>query len=184
MSTLLKTYIPDPSMVNTLANGLLFNVSWLAIVYTHSALVAPAVTALHLLVHFTFMGRGLAEARLVIGVTLFGFLLDQVLFAAGVFTINGMSALAPLWITCLWTILATTLLHAFSGLQQRMLLATVLGAIGGAASFVAGVRMSDVEFASPFWGPIIMGLIWALAFPSLLLAARLITTRGDQTDAR
>jgi hypothetical protein len=58
-----------------------------------------------------------------------------------------------------------------------------VGAIGGAASYVAGTRLSDVAFASPFWGPIIMAITWAIVFPSLLLAARPSLTRGVHTDA-
>jgi hypothetical protein len=183
MNTLSKPCAPQPSMVNTLANGVLFNISWLVIVSTHSIFLAPAIVALHLLVHFTFMGRGLVEARLVLWVTLVGFLLDQVFFAVGVFTVAGKMSFAPLWINCLWPVLATTLMHAFSGLQQRLVLAIVLGAIGGAASYVAGTRLSDVAFASPFWGPIIMAITWAIVFPSLLLAARPSLTRGVHTDA-
>ena len=172
MNTLIKPLAPEPSMVSTLANGLLFNISWLAIVSTHSLVLAPVVVALHLLVHFTFMGRGMVEARLVFGVTLVGFLLDQIFFAVGVFTVSGKVSFAPLWISCLWPVLATTLMHAFSRLQQRLTLATLVGAIGGAASYVAGTRLSDVDFASPFLGPIIMASTWAIVFPSLLMAAR------------
>jgi fatty acid desaturase len=173
MNTLIKPPAPAYSMLNTLANGLLFNISWLAIVSTHSLVLAPLVVVLHLLVHFTFMGRGMVEARLVFGVTLVGFLLDQILFAFGIFTLSGEYSFAPLWISCLWPVLATTLMHAFSRLQQRLTLATLVGALGGAASYEAGTRLSDVDFASPFWGPIIMASTWAIVFPSLLLAARI-----------
>ena len=183
MSTLLEPCAPQASMVNTLANGVLFNISWLLIVSTHSIFLAPAIAALHLLVHFTFMGRGLVEARLVLWVTLVGFLLDQVLFTVGVFTVAGQLSFAPLWINCLWPVLATTLMHAFSGLQQRLVLAIVVGAIGGAASYVAGTRLSDIAFASLFWGPIIMAITWAIVFPSLLLTARASMTGGFHTDA-
>jgi hypothetical protein len=112
-----------------------------------------------------------------------GFLLDQVFFAVGIFTVSGKFSFAPLWLSCLWPVLATTLMHAFSGLQQRLLLASVIGAIGGAGSYGAGTRLSDVDFTSLFWGPIIMALTWAIVFPALMLAARLNMTRGTQTDA-
>ncbi len=183
MNTLLKAYEPNFSMVNILANSLLFNVSWLVIVSTHSPVIAPAVVILHLLVHFSLMGRGMAEAQLVLGVTLLGLFIDQVLFASKVFTISGAASSAPLWISCLWPVLATTLMHAFSGLQKRLLLAAIVGAIGGAMSYLAGTRLTDVEFASSLWGPLTMALLWGLVFPALLMAARLKMTTGDQTHA-
>lgn len=176
------------SLFPTIANGLLFNISWFAIVYTHSTSVALLITTAHLVVHFLVFGRGLLEARFIAGVGLLGIVLDQLLFFAGVFTIGGQASLAPLWISCLWLILATTLMHAFSSLQQKLMLAGVFGAIGGAASYIAGTRLSDIEFAYPTAGPLIMGAIWLIVFPLLLwVAHRQITAHrkpeGAQTDA-
>jgi hypothetical protein len=150
----------------------MFNISWLAIVSTASAVLAPLIVACHLAAHFAWMGRGRREILLVAGVSIFGLLLDQSLFALGLFTINGAGALAPLWLSCLWPVLATTLGHAFSGLQQRPLLAATLGALGGAGSYYAGTRMTAVDFADPGSGLLIIALIWALLFPALALTAR------------
>lgn len=163
----------QPSLAAVIANGMLFNISWLAIVYSHSPLFAPIVATLHLLVHFALMGRGFVEARLILGVSVLGFALDQAIFAAGVLTASGPYSVAPIWISCLWPVLATTLMHAFSSLQKRLLLAAVIGGVGGTASYLGGARLSDVEFVSQFWGPFTMALIWFAVFPLLLLAARL-----------
>jgi hypothetical protein len=158
--------------INALANGLMFNISWFAIVYMHSPYWAPAIAAVHLLCHFSTIGLGMVEARFVLGVSLLGLLLDQVLFAAGVFRSPNSVAFAPLWISCLWPVLATTMMHAFSALQRRPIVASLAGAIGGGASYIAGTRLSDVDFASPLWGPIIMAGLWAVLFPLLLMVAR------------
>lgn len=182
MTTLLKPLPMKPFSLDTVANGILFNISWLAIVGTHSPLIAPAVVATHLIVHFAFSGRGLPEAKLVLAVTVVGFLLDWLLFSTGVFTISGATASAPLWISCLWPVLATTLMHAFRGLQQRPWLASAIGAIGGTGSYLAGTRMTDVEFASLFWGPVIIAITWALVFPLLLSAARSAMTTETRYD--
>ena len=166
-------------MVSTLGNAVLFNISWLAIVYTHSAMWAPVLLAAHLAIHFGLMGKGLPEARLILGIALFGILLDQLLFALGVFTVGGVSAPAPLWISCLWPVLGTTLMHAFSNLQQRLLLATICGAVGGAVSYTSGTALTDVQFGSVFWGPLIMAMLWAFLFPTFLVIARTIGTKGE-----
>lgn len=171
MTTLAAWRPPQTSFTYTILNGLLFNISWFAIVSTHSATLAPAIAALHLTLHFLLIGRGRQEAFFIAAVTLFGALLDQTLFYSGVFTISGQPALGPLWITCLWPVVATTCMHAFSGLNGRLWLAVLCGGIGGAGSYIAGTSLSDVSFGSATWGPWIMGGLWAILFPALLSVA-------------
>jgi hypothetical protein len=160
------------TLLQKVGNGTLFNLSWLAIVTTGSVTIAAAVVTLHLIVHQFWLGHGRRELLFIAAVSLFGLALDQLLFALGLFTLDGKAALAPLWLTCLWPVLATTLQHAFAGLQQHLLLAGVLGGIGGYGSYLAGTKLSAVTFADPALGPFIVGAIWVLLFPALALAAR------------
>ena len=153
-------------------NGTLFNLSWLAIVVTGSILVAPFVVLLHLVIHQLWIGRGRRELMFVIAVSLFGVTLDQILFAFGLFTVNGNIALAPFWLSCLWPVLATTFQHAFAGLQKHLLVAALLGGLGGYGSYRAGTALSAIDFADPGKGPIIIGALWVVLFPALALAAR------------
>jgi hypothetical protein len=164
--------LPDARTQQIIGNGILFNLSWLLIVGSASAILAPLVAIGHVALHQLWIGRGGRELALIGGVAVFGLLLDQLLFAVGLFTVNGQHALAPLWLSCLWPVLATTLGHAFSGLQQRPLLAAVLGAIGGFTSYTAGTAMTDIGFAHPLAGPIAIAAIWACLFPALALVAR------------
>lgn len=176
-----KRPIPASIMPDSVVNALLFNVSWLAIVYTHSAIWAPIVAAAHLALHFRLMGRGFPEARLILWVALLGIATDHLLFALGVFTVNGVNTSPPVWISCLWPVLGTTLMHAFAGLRQRPLLAAVFGAAGGAASYVGGTGLTDVGFASAVWGPLVMAVLWAFLFPALLGIARIERTPLEDT---
>ncbi|MFT4614325.1 MAG: hypothetical protein ACI9NT_001470 [Bacteroidia bacterium] len=153
-------------------NGLLFNVSWFTLVMAHNVVPAPVVAAVHLAVHFALMGRGKSELLLIILVGCAGALLDQALFAFGVFLVDGQHALPPLWLSCLWPVFATTLLHAFSGFHYRPVLALLLGAVGGTTSYVAGASLSDVSFADPFWGPVTLAVIWGVLFPLMMMLAR------------
>jgi hypothetical protein len=173
MKSVPQQYRPRSTVAGALINALLFNLSWLAIVIPHSSRWAPLVVVLHLLVHFRLFGYGPGEARLILMVTVMGLILDQMLFLTRVLTVSGEPALAPLWLTCLWPVLATTLMHAFSTLQQRLVLASAAGGLGGALTYVAGTRLSDVEFASAMWGPVALGLTWAVLFPALLVGASL-----------
>lgn len=181
MDSVLVRQAAWPMMARNLANGLFFNISWLAIVLTQSALWAPLIAISHLALHFRLMGKGLSEARLVVLVTLLGVALDQVLFALEVFVIRGQGALPPVWISCLWPVLATTLMHAFSGLQANKLLAIFFGAAGGAGSYIAGTRLTDIDFSSVHWGPIILALLWAVLFPGLLWVAGILARKNKVT---
>jgi hypothetical protein len=164
-------------------NGVMFNVSWLAIVASQSIVVALPVAAVHLLIHQLWLGQGRRELLFIAAVSLFGALLDQFLFAVGVFTLAGKSSLAPVWLSCLWPVLATTMNHAFSMLQRNLALAGVLGGIGGLGSYYAGTSMSVVDFADPVVGPTLITGLWIVLFPALATAARL-TLSEDQGDAR
>ncbi|MFT6955704.1 MAG: hypothetical protein ACJAYC_000705 [Halieaceae bacterium] len=180
---MVNSLAPQHPVARAVINGMLFNISWLAIVATHSNTLAPIVAAVHLLIHFTIFGARRNEVFFIMGVTLAGLLIDNFMFAAGTFTVAGVPAVSPWWVSCLWPVMATTFMHAFSGLQQRLLLASIVGAIGGTASYVAGTRLSDITFGDPIIGPMTIALIWAIGFPALLAAARWISLREVQHDA-
>lgn len=150
----------------------MFNITWFCIVVTESAILAPILAVLHLIIHFAAMGKGFVELKLVIQVTLIGIAVDQLLFYLNVFNIEGTSSLPPLWLSCLWPVLATTFMHAFSGLQSRYILASILGGVGGAFSFVAGTGLTSVAFESDLFGPILIGTLWMVLFPLLLQLPR------------
>lgn len=162
-----------------IVNIVLFNISWFAIVLSQSPLVAPIIVGIHLLLHWLVMGKGKDELRLIGGVTLCGVVVDQLLFKTGVFNLGGQPALAPLWLSCLWPIFASTLMHSLVGFQNRVALAVVCGALGGALSYIAGVRMSAVDFASPLWGPVLLGTLWAAIFPLFVQVAARLQSRRD-----
>jgi hypothetical protein len=159
-------------MRHSIINGLMFNITWLVIVTSESAIIAPGAALLHVMIHFAVMGKGYIEIKVIAQVALIGLVVDQLLFYFQVFTVAGSAALAPVWMFCLWPVLATTLMHAFASLQNRYLLAAVLGGVGGVASFVAGTRLTTVAFASAQFGPAIIALVWAALLPLLLQLPR------------
>lgn len=165
--------MPEDSLLQKVGNGLMFNISWLAIVSSQSLLIAPTVALAHVAIHQLWLGRGHRELVFITGVSLFGLLLDQALFAVGLFTLDGERALAPLWLSCLWPVLATTFHHAFAGLQRLPVVAGVLGGIGGVGSYYAGTAMSAVGFADPVYGLAFIGALWAGLFPAIATVARM-----------
>ena len=165
--------MPEDTLLQKAGNGLMFNISWLAIVSTESLLIAPLVVIAHVTMHQLWIGRGSRELTFIAGVSLAGLLLDQIQFALGLFTVNGQRALAPLWLSCLWPVLATTLNHAFAGLQRMPTVAAILGGIGGVGSYYAGTRMSSVDFGDPVYGLAIVGVLWVVLFPVMAALAKM-----------
>jgi hypothetical protein len=167
-------------MAKTLANGMLFNLAWFAIVYSASDSVAIIIALVFVALHLLVLGKGVAELRLIVGVTVMGVALDQLLFLAGVFTVGGVAASAPLWLSALWPVLATTLMHAFAGLRQRWVLAALLGAVGGSLSYTAGTRLTEVDFASPVYSVAIIAVLWALLMPALVYWGQRLDPEAQQ----
>jgi hypothetical protein len=158
-----------------IVNVLMFNAAWFAILLTQSSFIAPIIVVLSLFAHFQVMGKGKPELLLIAGVTSLGFVIDQTLFGTGVFNLEGKAALAPLWLTCLWPVFATTLMHAFDWLRGKVIVSSVVGAVGGCLSYIAGVRLTIIDFGSALWGPIIIAALWAIIFPLFLKISEKIT---------
>lgn len=154
-----------------LLNGALFNVSWLLIVSLQSAAASWAVAALHVGLHLLLMGKGRAEWIFILLMAGFGLVIDQLLFVSGIMR-SESAGVAPLWLSALWPVLATTSLHVFAGLRENLLLAASLGAIGGFLSYRLGVSLTDIAFGAMPASGIALAAVWALLFPTMLFVAR------------
>ncbi|MFV8816481.1 DUF2878 domain-containing protein [Haliea sp. E17] len=161
-------------MWRNLVNGLLFNVIWFAVIASQSALLAWPLVIFYVAAHLIWLGRGRAELALILSLAGFGLVLDQCLFFSGLLIRPGAGGTAPLWLSALWPLFATTLMHAFSGLARAPLVAAVLGAVAGYGSYRLGAAMTDISFGQSPLTDIALTVLWALLFPALLLiAARL-----------
>jgi hypothetical protein len=159
-------------MRTALINSVMFNVSWLAIILSQSNPIALGIAIVHVAVHLYIMGLGRWEWILLAIVFALGLVMDQLLFLSGVLNVAGEPGLAPVWLSCLWLVLATTLMHAFAPLQNKLWLAAMVGVVGGTGSYIAGTRLSDIDFGWPLLSPALIGLLWLFLLPALLVLAR------------
>ena len=168
----------------TLGNALLFNVSWLLIVLSQNSLLAPVLVVVHLAVHNHFADVGRQEWKLIALVSVVGLLVDQLLFRTGLLVNPTGSLWAPLWLSCLWPVFASTLMHCFRWLHGRWVLAALFGAVGGAASYRAGVALSELTLSQPLLGLGGIALAWLLLFPAAIyLAAIFWDKQQEMTNA-
>jgi hypothetical protein len=163
-----------------LANYAGFYVGWLACVKGAAmgapwlgVLVAAALLAAHLRLH----GDPAREARALALIGLLGLIVESALGAAGLYRFaSGWEAapwLAPAWIVALWLLLAATFESSLAWCASRPWLAALLGLVGGPLSFAAGEAMGAARLLAPRpAGLLLVGVVWAAAFPAACALAR------------
>lgn len=113
---------------------------------------------------------------LVLVLGLGGWIADSVLLNLGLvdYSASPWAKLAPLWIVALWINFALTLNHSLAWLQNRLIVATIFGAIGGPLAYLAGQALGAATFPRGTAPALIaLGVVWALASPlAATLAAR------------
>ena len=171
-----------------LINILAFQAGWFACVLgaaRGSLWAGPIVVVVSLAFHLALAKDRRNEARLFVVAGLLGFFLDSVQAAMGIFfftTAETMpewspSWLSPPWMVALWPNFAATFHVSLSWLTGRYALAASLGAVGGPLSYYAGARLGALSFPTELTTSLlVVGLVWAIALPVLLWAAK---SHGD-----
>ncbi|MGQ0674010.1 MAG: DUF2878 domain-containing protein [Hyphomicrobium sp.] len=163
----------------TLLNVVAFYIGWFAIVLAAAreqgwlALAAGlAVVALHLAV----TRQPAVELKLIVAAALVGLALETTLIGldlARYAAAGPIAALPPAWLIGLWMAFATTFTVSLRPLQNRPLLAAMLGVVAAPLSYLAGDRLGGMQLSEPLLLSLgAIGLLWAVAFPMLLRLAR------------
>jgi hypothetical protein len=155
-----------------LLNAVIFQFGWFSCILGGD-LVAVVVMATILFTHSQFFMRSAREWLLFLVVAILGISLDSFWVYTGFLVFPGIETFIPVWLICLWLVFATSLCHCFQWLQKRLVLASLLGAFAGPASYLSGAAMADVIVSEPQSVTIpVMAIAWALLFPLLLIIAR------------
>jgi len=157
-----------------IANALMFQLTWFVCVQGRSdwALVA---TLLALILHWRFAVTNTREWQLWLLVLLLGCIVDTALLAIGVLHFPAVDLMPPLWLLCIWTMFASTLLHSLAFLQRSLLLSAGLGAVGGPLAYYAGTRFGTARLGGSEWIALaVLAACWSLIMPLLILLARYV----------
>ncbi len=140
---------------------------WLAIVYGQRAL--PALFIM-LMLHFYYHSTPKAEFIKVLLIAAIGFEVDTLLTYLGWFEFpNSPNAIPPFWLFMLWAGFATMLTTCFCKFPQSTWLQALLGAAGGAASYLGAAALGAVQLPhSVFISGVVIAIIWALLLPIFL----------------
>jgi hypothetical protein len=165
-----------------------FYVAWFAAVWAASKGWAPeatlaslAVVALHMLIS-TDKRHDWAVIALA---AITGIIVETVMVQSGLAVYKAAEpfpGFAPAWLVTMWMAFATLFNVSLNWMKSRLWLAILFAAIGGPVSYYAGMKMGGMTMAEPLWITLsIIAVIWAIAFPLLLIYARQGDPVGDQT---
>jgi len=176
--------------MRVLANVVAFQVGWFACVLGAAAgqpWLGPAIVAAAVAAHLGMARRPGAEAGLIALMGMLGTLLDSVPVAAGwlAYPHGQMVAwFAPVWITALWALFATTLNVSLRWLRGRYWLAGLLGALAGPASYAAGAALGALEVRSAAGALSGLAALWGLALPGAVWLAQRLDGAGGLGEPR
>lgn len=165
------------STAHVLVNAVAFKLVWAAAILGAANLspwLGVWAAAAVLTGHLWAVPNKHKELRLVLLTALIGFSSDSLFAATGMLQYTSgqlVTWMGPVWIFGLWIAFGTTLNVAFRWLQNRWMLATVLGAVSGPMSYLAGSKMGAVSFAETTLAMISLSATWAVLLPTLLALA-------------
>jgi hypothetical protein len=163
---------PHPSFVRTFFNFAQAQAGWLACVLSAAAgqaWMGIAAACVLIGVHLLLSAERKSEAVLVLSAGVVGAATDTLLAQLGFLRFD--AGVAPLWMIALWMLFATTLRWSFAWIRRRLIVAAMVGAIGGPVAYAAGVRLGALEIADSWTSYAAIGVAWALALPLLVFFA-------------
>ena len=173
--------VTKPTRTIQFLNFVVFQSAWLAAVVgaAHQLpLWGTAAVGAALAWHLAVSARPADEAKLFGLACLIGFAVEtgqvglgHVAYPSG----QPVSYLAPYWMVALWGLLAIALNVTMRWMKGRYLLAAVLGAIAGPASFLSGVKLGGAQFVAMTPALVTMACTWAVLMPALVW----LSTRFD-----
>lgn len=165
-----------PLLVNIVA----FKIGWLACVLGGASNLAWLGTLIALVIvaiHISQATNATTELRFIALAGLIGMVWDSLLASTGWLTYQSglwFAGTAPYWIAAMWLLFATTLNVSLTWLKNRLVVASLLGAVSGPLAFYAGHKLGAVTFVDFSSAMIALAIGWAVILPGLVaLSARL-----------
>jgi len=166
-------------MAIKLINFILFQAVWFATVLgaaNGQAWPGFLTIGVFLIVHSVMVADPSKDILLSAVTILIGVGVEMVNVSTGLIDYQGgliSNILPPAWILILWCNVGLIINNSVAWLQNRLVLASVLGGLGGAISYGGGVALGAAEFGVPTQTALMwVGLTWAIVTPILLMIAR------------
>lgn len=164
--------------MNILLNIVAFKIGWIASIAGAASgypLLGPAVILVAIALHLSKANQPSRELLLITLTGAIGATWDSVMVAAGWLTYptgTFAAGFAPYWILAMWMLFATTLNVTFRWLQSKTIFASVLGAVFGPISYLAGSKAGAVVINDVTASMVGLAVAWAILLPGLLSLAK------------
>jgi hypothetical protein len=162
----------------TLINFIAFQAGWFSCVLSAAngiPWLGLLLVGLIVVLHIRAADQPRHELQLLAWCLGLGLVFDSLLVSSGwVSYPSGMlvPGIAPYWILAMWALFSITLNLSMGWLKSNLALASVMGAVFGPLSYLAGQRLGAIELVDPRSSLIALAVIWALVMPILTHAAR------------
>ena len=166
-------------------NLILFQAGWFVTVIgvaNQSEWIAITCVWIILSTHLYIVTDRQTELLLIIVAGVMGFIIDSVLISQELFSAAGnigFKGMAPLWLIALWMLFASTVNHSLGWLKGRYMTSGSLGFIFAPLAYVAGDKFGVLTIStdySMYQVLLVIGLVWAVATPLLLLISHASTS--------
>lgn len=172
--------------MRTAVNIAVFYAGWFASVHAAAQGFAWVALAGGLAVvgfHLLITSDPASEVKLILAAGVVGALSEALLIGFG-FAHYALSpsftGAPPAWLVVLWMAFATTINVSLGWLKNNLLLAGILGMVLAPASYYAGERLGGMALSEPrSLSLAAIALVWAAAFPLLVMLARRWTRRTN-----
>ena len=155
-------------------NFLLFQAAWFGCALgVGNNLPEIAYTTLFIVIslHLGFSNNRKRDTQYLIMIAIIGTTVDSALGGLGVLDFH-KRWFCPPWLTGLWMAFAATIHYSLSWLKQRPVLGSVLGAIGGPASYYAGAKFGALQLnPDVLYSLAVLVPVWSVVVPLMLLLA-------------
>lgn len=164
-------------MNNKLVNFIVFQVGWFSCVLSAAngyPWVGLMVVSLIVALHIHAAKQRTHEFQLLALAVVLGLVFDSLLVSTGwVRYPSGMliAGIAPYWILAMWALFSITLNLSMGWLKNSLILASVMGAIFGPLSYLAGARLGAIILVDAVSSMVLLAIVWALVMPILIFAA-------------
>ena len=164
-------------MNRKLVNFIAFQAGWFACVLGAAnglPWLGSLLVCLIVALHIRSADRPNHELQLLVLAVVLGLVFDSLLVSSGwVRYPSGMmiAGIAPYWILAMWALFSTTLNLSMGWLKSSLVLASVMGAVFGPLSYLAGERLGAIVLVDVQSSMIMLAVIWALVMPILIFAA-------------
>lgn len=176
------------SVIRRILNMACFYGGWLICMQEATGprpLLGPLIVVGLLVYHLMVSHTVLIDIILIVTLALIGTVIDSLYIATGLLTFEGGYAccpwLAPLWITALWALYASSVNHSLEWLKANYLLvAAPMGAAGAISSYVVGVKLgAAILHYPPMVSYAVIGAVWAVVVPLSLIFSDWIKEKSD-----